>query len=472
VRILHIDKTPCRGGGVGSFLAALTAAQQRRGHHVEWFGCREEAQSSPGPLRKASRPAFVDFTAAGPWALPRMIHNAQAAQDLAAFLRPRRFDVAHLHNIYHHLTPSILPVLARHGAAIVMTIHDYRLACPTKHFLSRQGLCTRCDGGRFYHAAGRRCAGARGAALAVESYVQALGRRYAGRVDLFLCPTQYMRGVLARAGLPPSKLRVVANPIHLDAYADRGEAKGADAIGGCQTASRPPSLLCEAAMPLRCEARAAGTQDALTPNEQQQTDNDQQPTTNNQQPITNNRFDYDFLYLGRLSEEKGPELMLELARLLPAARMAVAGGGPMAGELRRQAQAAGLANLVFAGRLERDEAADLLARSACLVLTSRCMENSPQSMLEAMAAARCVIVPDQPPLWEWVRDGQTGRLFACGDAASLAGVAAEVLADPAGRERMARAGRGLVAARHGADQAAASVDEAYSEARRRCALRW
>jgi len=335
-----------------------------------------------------------------------MVHNPQAANDLAAFLHDRTFDVAHLHNIYHHLTPSILPVLARRRMPVVMTMHDYRLACPARHFVSGRGLCTRCLGGRFYRAASSECGRLRGAGLAAESYVQALSRRYAAAVDLFLCPTHYMREVLSQSRLPPGKLRVVPNPVELDG-----------------------------------DPAAAGDE-------------------------------YDFLFLGRLSREKAPELMLELARALPAARVALAGDGPEMQPLRRRVGELRLANVMFLGLLDRPAVGRLLSRSACLVLTSRCMENSPQAMLEAMAAGRCVLVPDQPPLREWVRDGVTGRTYAASDAGALAAAAGEIAADASWRRRMGERARRMVVGRHAAPAVAQAVDEAYDEARRRCALRW
>lgn len=100
------------------------------------------------------------------------------------------------------------------------------------------------------------------------------------------------------------------------------------------------------------------------------------------------------------------------------------------------------------------------------------MENSPQTMLEAMACGRAVIVPDHPTLRPWVTDGETGRVFRTGSGESLAAVTAEVLADRAGREAMEKRAAELVARRHDAAAIAGRIEELYREAQRRCALRW
>ncbi|MBS3733555.1 MAG: glycosyltransferase family 4 protein [Phycisphaerae bacterium] len=399
MRIVHIDKFYPPTGGVGGYVEALAAAQRAAGHAVAEFGCVDADAPAGMPHRH-------DFTRRRLRDLPRMIHNADAAAALARFLRRNPADVAHLHNIYHHLTPAILPVLARRGVAAIMTVHDYRLACPTRHFRRPDGLCTRCWPNRFLHAASPRCAGWAGAALGIESYVQRLARRYFRWIDGFVCPTRYMAGVLRRLGAPESKLAVVGSPI-------------------------------------RTAAPAAETDE--TPNR--------------------------LLFAGRLSMEKGPEQMLALAERLPQADVVLLGDGPLRAELERRVRRRELPNVCVRGGVGAATVAGEMARAAAVVLPSRCMENAPLTMLEAMAVGRTVIVPDQPPLREHVRDGVTGRTFATGDDAALARVAGEVLADATARRRMGAAARRAVRDRHDAATVARRVDTLYEEAIRRCASR-
>lgn len=397
MRILQIDKfLACAGGlagGTSRYIEQLTARLTARGHTVDAWGCA-------GPAATEERPAFVDFTTTGPRSLPRMIHSRQAATTLERFLASRSFDIAHLHSIYHHLTPSILPVLRRAGLAVVMTVHDYRLLCPTRHLVRPDGPCRRCVPNRFYHAVSPRCAGLRGLALAAESYVQHISRRYSRGVDALLCPSRTLAALLQEAGYPPETVRTL------------------------------PNLVAEIDLP------------AATPPGQNMV-----------------------LYAGRLSEEKAPELCLEIARQRPDAEVVLAGAGPMEDSLRATVLAEGLSNVSLPGMVGDEALAELLARAAVVVIPSRAMENAPASMLEAMWAGRCVVAVDQPSLREWIDDGVTGRVFGWGDAAGLARVVGQVLDDEPTRTAMARAGRELVRTRH----APAALMEQLEATYRQCA---
>ncbi len=401
MRILHIEKMLFSASGVTSVVRALSAVQRRGGNEVWEFSCKPSG--SPGRL-----PEYYDFAASrNPAAIFRLVHNSQAADRLAAFLREHPVDVAHVHNIYHHLTPSILPVLARNRVGIVMTAHDYRLACPTKHFLRPDGLCMRCWPNRFHHAASPPCAGMGGAALAIESLIQRFFRRYFSWVDVLVCPSRFMRSVLVGMGAPAGKVVVAGNPVE------------------------QPSL------PAGVRQDPAGV-----------------------------------LFFGRLSPEKGPDLMLDLAEAAGELNVVIAGDGPLAGDLRAEVKRRVLTNVTFLGQVAHHRLGRHLASAGAVVVPSRCLENSPQSMLEAMASGRCVVVPDHPSLREWVEDGRTGRAFRSGDVESLKRVVRETLADTAKREQMARAGRALVRERHDPKAAAARIETLYEEAICRCVLRW
>jgi glycosyltransferase involved in cell wall biosynthesis len=404
MRILQIEKFMDSGGaiagGVGRYVRTLGEHLRRRGHDVLTFGC-------VGPEGSAEMPSFFDFTATrSPLAVFRMINNREAAEKLDIFLQANPADVAHVHNIYHHLTPSIFPVLLRHGVGIVMTVHDYRLACPTKYFLRDDGVCTRCIGNRFWHAVSPRCAGLGGLALAIESWWNLLHKRYSGFVDSFFCPTEYMCDVLKKTGISDEKILLLRNLVNF---------------------------------PMAEPAEVS--------------------------------TDGYVLFAGRVSAEKSPGMMIDLAARLPDVKVVIAGDGPFMPTLRERAEQAGLDNLKLLGHVAMEEMSDVYAGASVVAITSRWMENSPASMLEAMAAGRVVVAADHPPLREWINDGVTGRLFKSENVDQFAQAVGDVLANPAEAIRMAQQGRELVLTRHDSENIVDLIEESYQKAMRQCGLR-
>ena len=82
-----------------------------------------------------------------------------------------------------------------------------------------------------------------------------------------------------------------------------------------------------------------------------------------------------------------------------------------------------------------------LARAAFAVAPSLCYENSPLSVVEAMAAGRPVVAPRSTALGEMLDDGRTGWLFQLGDARELAEACRRLVADPARAQQMGRDAR-------------------------------
>jgi hypothetical protein len=78
----------------------------------------------------------------------RAVYSTQARSQLGDLLAAEpRFDVAHLHNVYHQLSPSLLAPLRAAAVPVVMTVHDYKLVCPVYTLTSHGQMCERCVGG-------------------------------------------------------------------------------------------------------------------------------------------------------------------------------------------------------------------------------------------------------------------------------------------------------------------------------------
>jgi glycosyltransferase involved in cell wall biosynthesis len=170
------------------------------------------------------------------------------------------------------------------------------------------------------------------------------------------------------------------------------------------------------------------------------------------------------LYVGRLAPEKGIEVLLEALRALPAARLRLAGDGPLRAGLERRAEERAPGRVEFLGFLDRSGVAAALACADALVLPSLAMEVAPFALLEAAAAGVPVVASAVGGVPEWVADGETGWLTPPGDAAALAETLAAALARPRrAREAGARA-RQIARARFDPELHCGRLERLYADA--------
>src|SRR5258708_6164675 len=77
-----------------------------------------------------------------------LIHSREAVKQVTNLIRDETPDLLHCHNIYHQLTPSIINAASRLKIPVVLTLHDYKPACPVYTQLWKGELCTKCSEGR------------------------------------------------------------------------------------------------------------------------------------------------------------------------------------------------------------------------------------------------------------------------------------------------------------------------------------
>lgn len=175
------------------------------------------------------------------------------------------------------------------------------------------------------------------------------------------------------------------------------------------------------------------------------------------------------LVLGRLVPRKGiADAIAALARV-PGAELVVV-GGPAPAELAADQEARRLTALAAShgvsdrvrllGRLAHSELPEIL-RTCQLLLAVPWYEPFGIAPLEAMAAGLPVIATAVGGLQDTVLDGVTGRLVPPRRPDLLAEAINELLADPARRQAMGRAGRERVLARYGWNSIAEQTEGCY-----------
>ena len=303
--------------------------------------------------------------------------NRDSYVNLRRLVRSSGAELVHFHNTFPLLSPSCYWAAKREGAAVVQTLHNYRLLCPNA-LLFRDGRpCTECVGRatawpavRYACYRGRRAATA--ATAAMLAIHRALGTWHHA-VDAYIALTEFSRSQFVAAGLPEQKLYL--KPNFLDP--DPGPGSGA---GGYA------------------------------------------------------------LFAGRLSEEKGIRTLLDAwERLQEKYPLKIAGDGPLAPLVEKQVERR--PRLEWLGYQRREAVLALMKEASCLVLPSLCYENFPLTLVEAAAAGLPVVASRTGAMATLVKPGQTGLLFPPGDAAALARQVERLFRQPDWRAGMRRAAR-------------------------------
>ncbi len=406
VRILHVNKFLYRRGGAEGYMIDVADLQRRAGHDVALWGMHHPEDQEPHLLEDTFAPylelepppsGLSALTAAG-----RMVWSPSARRGMERALRSFRPDVVHCHNIFHHLSPSILAPVRSRGIPCVMTLHDYKLACPSYQMLDHGRMCDLCVTGGTWHAVKQRCKDDSlmgSSLLAIESGLHRLTDAY-GKVDVFISPSTFLADVVSRFGITPERIRVVNHFVDLQ---------------DVPRASEPGQ---------------------------------------------------GFLFAGRLANEKGVDTLIEAMSLLPeGAHLDVAGDGPLREPLERLAAERAPGRITFHGRLDLPQLQRLLVGAIASVVPSRWYENQPMTILESFAAAVPVVATNLGGMPELVRDEVEGLLIPHDDPTALAGALKRLSDDPGWAHRMGVGALSRLSSEFGPDTHLQSLDEVYELAR-------
>jgi glycosyltransferase involved in cell wall biosynthesis len=167
-----------------------------------------------------------------------------------------------------------------------------------------------------------------------------------------------------------------------------------------------------------------------------------------------------FLYLGRLSPEKGVDTLLSAWRLGdPPGKLVIAGDGPAGGALRADAPA----GVEFLGQVPADQVPGILGSARALLLPSRWFEAAPRSITEAYAAGVPVVASDIGALPEAIDPGVTGDLVPVDDPRAWARAAGR-LSDDAESVRLGEGAWRRWNERFTPEHGLAALEAAYAEA--------
>ena len=267
-------------------------------------------------------------------------------------LKMEKPDVVNVHNLYPFISPAALFECKKAGVPIVMTVHNFRLICPTGLFMRNGRPCEQClEKGNEWGCVRYNCEHSllKSVGYAARNAVARLSKAYSECVDNFACITDFQRNKLIEAGFHKERVIVIPNAL--------GAPDRYQKIRGQYVA-----------------------------------------------------------YCGRLSKEKGVDMILEVARRHPEIEFR------FAGVLRDNEQLGTLPpNVSLMGYLRGNELVRFYKNAVFFVMASRWYEGFPMSILEAAQYGKPTIGPNHGGFTEIIGKGKMaiGSLFTPNDIADL-----------------------------------------------------
>ena len=342
MKILMVNKFLYSRGGAENYMLYLAEQLEKLGHEVQYFGMYDEKNSVGNKAGKYTQ--NMDFHSRGlaRFLYPfKIIYSAESKRKLLAVIDDFHPDIIHMNNINFQLTPSVIYAAKKRGIPLVQTVHDYQMICPN-HLLynfKNNEICEKCLGGCYLSCIKNKCIhGSR-----VKSIIGAIEARFYSLLKTYKKVDLYIT----------------------------------------------PSYFLE--------------QKLLTTNSLYQ---GKTKTIHNF--IEKNNFKTQekteeyIAFAGRLSKEKGIDLIAEAAKLLPQYTFMVAGGGPDEDILKN------IDNVKMVGFLSGEKLIKFMGKAKLLLVPSIWYENCPLSILEAQCMGVPIVTMKSGGMAELVVDGVTG----------------------------------------------------------------
>lgn len=362
MKILLINKFHYRKGGAERAYFDMAEILQNAGHEVAFFAM-EHSKNEPTPWSKYfvsevdyqenSYSLFQKLRVA-----LKMIWNREANKKLRALIAEFRPDIAHAHNIYHQLSPSIFHALKKAGIPIVLTLHDYKLVSPNYNLYSQGSI--------WDHSSGWRCLADRCIQGSFSKSLVCVAEKWVHNwlwsyrlVDTLVAPSQFLARKVKELGWNGNDIHVIPNPLQAE------------------------ELHHEASL-------ESSIQDRL-------------------------------VFFGRLAPEKGIDQIIRALVLVPSKELFLIGEGPAHAALESLAKELGVEGRVhFLGSRFGQDLRIELQKAEAVIIPSAWYENLPYVMTESLALGLIVVAAASGGIAERITHEENGFLYPLGDTVALA----------------------------------------------------
>ncbi|MGV1060041.1 glycosyltransferase family 4 protein [Clostridium perfringens] len=286
----------------------------------------------------------------------KIIYNFESYKKMKKLLEDTNPDIVHLHLFQHQISPSIIKAIKEKHIPIVYTVHDLKPVCLNYKMLNSKGICEECKGGKYLKCLKNKCV--------KESYIFSFINVLEGYLHNFLKSYKNIDMFITPSDFYRNKLLengfLKDRVINIDNFIDTSKFK---------------------------------------PN------------------YSNENY---FVYVGRLSNEKGVKTLIEAMKDVKESTLKIVGSGPIEEELKSFSKLYKIKNIEFLGFKSQREVRDIVAKSKFMIIPSEWYENGPMSVLEAMAMGKAIIGANIGGIPEMVNHNINGYLFESGNKEELA----------------------------------------------------
>ena len=280
----------------------------------------------------------------------RFIYSFDAKTCLEELILKEKPDIAHLHIFYGNLTSSILPLLKKHKIPTIMSVHEYRMLCPTSLMFDQMNTpCELCAAGNYFYAIKKKCNKGslpNSVVSATECYIRDKFFSYEKLIDHFVMVSKFIENKhLQYKPNLKNKITHLYNFIDLNRYSSK------------------PSI---------------------------------------------GKY---YLYIGRLSPEKGIETLIQAFSNFPTLKLKIVGDGPIRDKLDNCVVKNNVNNIEFLGYLNEKEIRMLQSDAKFIIVPSECYENNPLVVIESFAMSKPIIGAKIGGITELIIEEHNGFLF-------------------------------------------------------------
>jgi glycosyltransferase involved in cell wall biosynthesis len=280
-------------------------------------------------------------------------------------IKVKKPDLAHIHNIYPIISPSIYFVLKKYKIPIIHTIHNYRFFCSNGLCLKNGKICIKCEKNSIKNIF-NICSKEKKEydfLLKIIIYITRLFNLFK-KVDFFIAPSDFVKNKLISSGINSDKVIIKRYTIEIP---DRS------------------SYL-----------------------------------------IKKDLLDY-FIFVGRLSEEKGIIQLVDAFKLLDPIKLVILGEGPLKEELTIKLKNENIRNVQLMGFIKGKEKQQFISKSLALIISSIWFETGPLTALESLSLGVPIIVNNVVAIKENLIDSYNCFLYEADNADSLGNVIAKLV---------------------------------------------